>query len=240
MLRAGDSLADGQQGGELVAGPGRISRLSGPAGELVEGVQGVGVLRAGDSLADGQQGGELVAGPGRISRLSGPAGEFVAGVQGVGVLRAEDPLADGQQGGELIAGPSRISCIPGPAGEFVAGVQGVGVFRAVGAIAGVRVGDQPRTDPGPPGSCRCTLDTGRSATCRGWSGLGRPGHAVAALRTTATPPAGPRVAGTAASTRAAAAFPHWLAASVVSCARVTAWTRRCTRTRPSPAGVISE
>ena len=47
-------------------------------------------------------------------------------------------------------------------------------------------------------------------------------------------------AGTAPSTRAAAACSHWPARSAVSWARVMARTRRCTRTRPSPAGAISE
>ena len=46
VLGAQDPLADGQQGGELVAGPGRIPRLPGPVGEVVAGGQGVGVLGA--------------------------------------------------------------------------------------------------------------------------------------------------------------------------------------------------
>ena len=87
MLGAHDPLADGQQGGELVAGPGRVPRLPGPAGEFVTGGQGLGMLGAHDPLADGQQGGELVAGPGRVPRLPGPAGEFVASGQGGRVLR---------------------------------------------------------------------------------------------------------------------------------------------------------
>jgi tetratricopeptide (TPR) repeat protein len=44
VLGALDPLADRQQGGELVAGPGRIPRLPGEGGEFVPGVQGVGVL----------------------------------------------------------------------------------------------------------------------------------------------------------------------------------------------------
>jgi hypothetical protein len=56
-------LLDGQQGGVLVAGPGRIPRLPGPQGEVGPGEQGRRVLRAGHPLADGQQGGELVPGP---------------------------------------------------------------------------------------------------------------------------------------------------------------------------------
>ena len=35
MLGAQDPLADGQQGGVLVAGPGRMPRLPGPGGEVV-------------------------------------------------------------------------------------------------------------------------------------------------------------------------------------------------------------
>ena len=142
VLGAQDPLADGQQGGVLVAGPGRIPRLPGPVGEVGAGGQGVGVLGAQDPLADGQQGGELVAGPGRIPRLPGPAGEFVAGDQGAGVLGAQDPLVDGQQGGELVAGPGRIPRLPGPDSQLVAGGQRVAVLGSVGIAAGVRVGDQ--------------------------------------------------------------------------------------------------
>ena len=78
MLGALDPFADGQQGGELIPGPGCIPGLPGPAGEVVAGGEGVGVLGAQDPLADGQQGGVPVAGPGRIPRLPGPAGELVA------------------------------------------------------------------------------------------------------------------------------------------------------------------
>ena len=88
MLGAQDPLADGQQRGELVAGPGRIPRRPGPAGEVVAGGQGVRVLGAQHPLLDGQQRGELVAGPGRIPRLPGPDGEAGAGGQGVRVLGA--------------------------------------------------------------------------------------------------------------------------------------------------------
>src|SRR6516162_8955697 len=66
VLGAQDPLADRQQGGELVAGPGRIPRRPGPGGEVGAGGQGLGVLGAQDPLADGQQGGSLVAGPGRV------------------------------------------------------------------------------------------------------------------------------------------------------------------------------
>ena len=72
VLGAQDPFVDGQQGGELVAGPGRIPRLPGPGGEVAAGAQGGGVLGAQDPFADGQQGGELVAGPGRIPGLPGP------------------------------------------------------------------------------------------------------------------------------------------------------------------------
>ncbi len=44
--------------------------LPGPAGELVAGGQGVGVLGTQDSLLDGQQGGEQVAGADRIPPLT--------------------------------------------------------------------------------------------------------------------------------------------------------------------------
>jgi hypothetical protein len=43
---AQDTFHDRQQGGVLVAGPGRIPRLPGPVGELVAGGQNVGVFEA--------------------------------------------------------------------------------------------------------------------------------------------------------------------------------------------------
>jgi hypothetical protein len=46
VLGAQHPLLDGQQGGVLVAGPGRIPRLSGPGGEFMAGDQGAGVLGA--------------------------------------------------------------------------------------------------------------------------------------------------------------------------------------------------
>ena len=46
VLGAQDPLADRQQDGTLVAGPGRIARLPGPAGEVVAGGQGARVLGA--------------------------------------------------------------------------------------------------------------------------------------------------------------------------------------------------
>ncbi len=54
MLGALDPLAYGQQGGELIPGPGRIPRLPGPESELVAGGQGVGVLGALDPHSDGR------------------------------------------------------------------------------------------------------------------------------------------------------------------------------------------
>ena len=53
MLRAQDPLDDRQEGGVLVAGAGRVPRLSGPPGEVVTGGQGVGVVRALDPFANG-------------------------------------------------------------------------------------------------------------------------------------------------------------------------------------------
>jgi hypothetical protein len=44
VLRAQDPFEDGQQGGVLVAGGGRVPRHPGPVGEVAAGVQGVGVL----------------------------------------------------------------------------------------------------------------------------------------------------------------------------------------------------
>ena len=65
MLGAQGALEDGQQRGELVAGPGRIPRLPGPGGEVAAIGQGVGVLGTGHLLGNGQPRGVLVAGPGR-------------------------------------------------------------------------------------------------------------------------------------------------------------------------------
>jgi hypothetical protein len=57
----------GQQRGVLVAGPGRIPRLLGPAGEVAAGGQGLRVLQAGHPLDGGQQRGvpKVTAAPGR-------------------------------------------------------------------------------------------------------------------------------------------------------------------------------
>ena len=44
VLGAQHPLADGQQRGELVAGPGRIPRLPGPVGQVAAGGQGARVL----------------------------------------------------------------------------------------------------------------------------------------------------------------------------------------------------
>ncbi len=63
VLGAQDTLDDGQQRGQLVAGPGRIPRLPGPVGEVGSDAQGVVVLGAQNPLVDEQQGRELVAGP---------------------------------------------------------------------------------------------------------------------------------------------------------------------------------
>ncbi len=54
----------------IASGTGCIPCLPGPAGELVAGGQGVGVLGTQDSLLDGQQGGEQVAGADRIPPLT--------------------------------------------------------------------------------------------------------------------------------------------------------------------------
>src|SRR5690348_997275 len=62
-------LLDSQQGGVLVAGPGRLPRLPGPPGQAVAVPQGVRVLGAPRPLLDSQQEGVLVAGPGRLPRL---------------------------------------------------------------------------------------------------------------------------------------------------------------------------
>jgi hypothetical protein len=52
VVRAEDSLADGQQGSEPITGASRIPRHPHPVGESVASTQGFGVVRAEDSLAD--------------------------------------------------------------------------------------------------------------------------------------------------------------------------------------------
>ena len=64
VLGAQDPFNDGQQCGELVAGPCRIPRLPGQEGKVGAGGQGKGMFWSQDLLLDGQQRGELVAGPG--------------------------------------------------------------------------------------------------------------------------------------------------------------------------------
>ena len=197
VLGAQDPFVDGQQGGELVAGPGRIPGLPGPVGEVGAGGQGVGVLGAQDPFADGQQGGVLVAGPGRIPGLPGPAGEVAAGGQGVGVLGAPDPFADGQQGGELVAGPGRI---PGLArsswARSVAGGQGVGVLGAQDPFADGQQGGElvagPGRIPGLPGPAG-EVGGGWSG-CRGARGPGPVRGWAAGRRTGRGPRPHPRPA----------------------------------------------
>ncbi len=79
VLRARYPLAHGQQRGEQVPGGGQIPHLSGQAGELLSGGQGVRVIRAENLLEHGQQLGVLVPGGSRIPRQLGPAGEVGAG-----------------------------------------------------------------------------------------------------------------------------------------------------------------
>ena len=107
MLGALDPFAGGQQGSVLVAGPGRIPRLPGPAGEFVAGDQGAGVLGALDPFAGGQQDGELVAGTGRIPRLPGPSSDVMEGGQGGGVLRAVGVTVGTRVGDQLGKVPGR-------------------------------------------------------------------------------------------------------------------------------------
>ena len=52
MLGTQDLLTDCQQGGELVARPGGISRKCGPVGEPVPGSQGIRMFRTEDPLSD--------------------------------------------------------------------------------------------------------------------------------------------------------------------------------------------
>ena len=54
MLGAQDPLADGQQGGVLVAGPGRVPRIPGVVGEVGAVGQGLGVLGTQDPLTHKQ------------------------------------------------------------------------------------------------------------------------------------------------------------------------------------------
>ena len=108
VLRALDPLADGQQRGELVAGPRPHpppARSSGQGGRGWTGCAGARRPGPARGWAAARRTGR---GPGRIPRLPGPAGEVGADDQGVGMLGALDPLADRQQRGKLVAGPGRI------------------------------------------------------------------------------------------------------------------------------------
>jgi hypothetical protein len=78
MAGAEDSLADGQQGSQLITSASRIPRHPHPVGEFMATAQGVGVVRAEDSFADGQQGSELITSASRIPRHPHPVGESVA------------------------------------------------------------------------------------------------------------------------------------------------------------------
>ena len=106
MLGAQDPLADGQQGGQVVAGSGRIPRLPGPAGQVGASGQGVRVLGAQNALHHGQQGGVLVAGPGRARLMfAAPktdAGRLVVAIPEVIVPELRSHLArfaaDGDEG----------------------------------------------------------------------------------------------------------------------------------------------
>ncbi len=69
VFAAQDPLGGGQQGGVLVAGPGRVPRPPGQLGELFTGGQGLRVFAAQDLLGGGQKGGDLVAELGRVPRL---------------------------------------------------------------------------------------------------------------------------------------------------------------------------
>jgi hypothetical protein len=89
VLRAEDLLDCGQQCGEQVAGGGWVFRPPGPAGEVVPGGQGSGVLGARHLLDCGQQRGEQVAGGGRVFRLPTRAAGLVCLGAGAGLIRGD-------------------------------------------------------------------------------------------------------------------------------------------------------
>ena len=62
-----------------------------PAGQVVAGGQGVGVVGSQHPQPVVEQFGEGGGGPGRITGLPPPAGQVVAGGQGVGVVGSQHP-----------------------------------------------------------------------------------------------------------------------------------------------------
>ncbi len=207
MLRAEDPLADGQQRGELVAGPGRVPRLPGPAGEVGAGGQGIRVLRAEDPLAHGQQRGELVPGRGRVPRLPGPAGQAGAGDQGVRVLAGPGPARGRAAARRTGRGPRPVARLPGPAGEVVPGGQGVRVLGPEDPSP-VRQATSAGRSRAAGVAAAVARGSARSAPCRRCQRREPPGRAAAAPRIPARSLAASVSSGIAASIRAAAACRH--------------------------------
>ena len=83
-----------QQRGQLIASPGRISRIADVVGEVAAVGQGVGVLGPQDPLAHRHQRGQFIPRGGHIPGLPDPAGEFLPDGQGFGVFRAGYAPAD--------------------------------------------------------------------------------------------------------------------------------------------------
>ena len=233
--RGQDLLHDGQQRGELVRRL-RHVRLPGPAGEVGAGGPGCPGARGPDPLADGQQRGELVPGPGRIPRLPGPAGEFGGrsgspGARGPGPAPARAAARRAGRGPRPRPPPPRSRT-----GDCAGGAQSVRVLGTVGftVLPGARGRLAGTVSRAARVAAAMAEGSVRSATCRRWSAQGEPGACGSSAAATGHVAGRLGWAGTAASAKVAAACRHWLTMSGrISARRVTAWTRRCTSTRPS-------
>ncbi len=128
VLGAQHPLLDGQQLGELVAGPAGSPACAGPAGEVVAGGQGFRVLgarhRRGSAAAR-----RTGRGPSRIPRCPVQVARLARAVRVRGCSRAEHWIVDRQQRGEQVRAPAG-SPLPGRAGEAGAHVKGPRVLRA--------------------------------------------------------------------------------------------------------------
>ena len=130
MLRAGYPLADRQQRGELVPGPGRIPRLPGPAGEVARVIRVCGCSAPRTRSCTGSSAANWSRAPAASPPPRSSAARWPRAVRVRGCSGPRTRSCDWQQRGELVPGPGRVPRLPGPAGEAAPGGQGVRVLRA--------------------------------------------------------------------------------------------------------------